>query len=146
MIGASPPRNIDRQVLGDAVQALGHLIAGPVDVDAVLKIDSDVREGIFGDGPQDLLVGDAEKFQLDGCGDTRLDFFGRHSRRLHDHLHLHRRDIGEGVDWQAVKCITACRDQGRSQHQDDQALAEGEFDKPAQHFTSPPRPAPAKPP
>ncbi len=127
------------QVAHRVAQPFGDLLARPVDIGAVVEIDGDVGDGIFGDGAQHALVGDAQHLQLDRRDDARFDLFRRHAGRLHDDLHLRGRDIGEGVDGQLAERDDARADQQQREHGDQQALGQREFDQSGQHH-SPPMP------
>ena len=92
-----------RQVARDVGQALRDLVARPVDVGAVLEIEGDVGERVFGRRAQDLLVRDPEQLELDRHGNPLLDLLGGEARRLHDDFHLDRRDVGKCIDRQGGK-------------------------------------------
>jgi hypothetical protein len=65
VIGARPPRGAGRQVAHHAGEALAHLLAGPVDVGAVLEVEGDVGQRVLGRGTQDALVRNAEHLLFD---------------------------------------------------------------------------------
>ena len=69
-------------------QAFAHLLAGPVNVGAVGKIESDVGDRIFCNSTQRALLRNTEQFQLDRRHDACFHLLRRHSGRLDDDLHL----------------------------------------------------------
>ncbi|MCW2019198.1 hypothetical protein ACVILJ_000068 [Bradyrhizobium diazoefficiens] len=87
VIGASPTHPLGK-VTSDVRQPLGDLVARPVDIRAVLEIDRDVGERVFGGRAKDLLVRQAQQFELDRDGDALLDLLRRQARCLHDDFHL----------------------------------------------------------
>src|SRR5690606_17697734 len=86
------------QIFPYGVHAFGDLLPGPVDVGALGEIQRDGTERIFGNRTQDVLLRNAEQFDLYRLRDQRLDFFRRHAGRLDDDLDLGRRNVGKGVD------------------------------------------------
>ncbi|MHC2945234.1 hypothetical protein ACVIJX_002382 [Bradyrhizobium diazoefficiens] len=76
------------KVTSDVRQPLGDLVARPVDIRAVLEIDRDVGERVFSGRAKDLLVRQAQQFELDRDGDALLDLLRRQARCLHDDFHL----------------------------------------------------------
>jgi hypothetical protein len=71
-----------------------------------------------------------------------LDLFRRHARRLHDDLHLGRRDIREGVDGKFHESVSAAARNQRGENQNQQTLGEREFDQSLQHRLIPAPPEP----
>ena len=126
-----------RQVALCGGQAFADLLAGPVDIGAVLEIDGDVGQRVFGGRAQQALVRDAEHFLLDRHGEAGFDFLRRHAGRLQDDLDLRRGHIGEGVDRQAAKGLHAGADQHGGQHQQQQALGQRKADQRGQHYSLP---------
>ena len=126
------------QVLCDVVQALGDLLARPVDVGAVVEVDGDVGDRVLGRGAQHALMRNAEHLQLDRHDDARLDLLGRHARRLHDDLDLCRGHVREGVDRQLAEGLDAQSREQQRENADQQPLREGEFDQSFEHDHSPP--------
>ncbi len=126
-----------RQVAHRRGQALADLLAGPVDVGAVLEIDGDVGQRVFRGRAQQALVRDAEHFLLDRHGEAGFDFLRRHAGRLQDDLDLGRRDIGKGVDRQAEESLDAGADEHDGQHQNQQALGQRKTDQGVEHYSLP---------
>jgi hypothetical protein len=119
--------------LFDLVQALGHLVPRPVDVGAVNEVDDDVGQSVLGSGTQNLLARDALHFHLDRKGNTRLDLGRCEPRGLDDHLHLRRRDFGEGVDGQSTERPQAAGNHGRGGEQHHQTLNQCEANQCGDH-------------
>ena len=137
VIGAMPPLAPGGRLPMRGGQAFADLLARPVDVGAVLEIDGDVGQRVFGSRAQQALVRDAEQFLLDRHGEAGFDFLRRHARRLQDDLDLRRRDVGKGIDRQATEGLNAGADQHGGQHQQQQALGQRKADQRGQHYSLP---------
>ena len=123
-----------RQVALGGGQALADLLARPVDVGAVLEIDGDVGQGVFGSRAQQALVRDAEHFLLDRHGEARFDFLRRHAGRLQDDLDLCGGHVGKGINWQANESLHPGADEHGGQHQQQQALGQRKTDQRGEHY------------
>jgi hypothetical protein len=115
---------VGRQVLHHAVQALIDLLARPIDLGAIFKVQRDVGQRVLGCRAQHLLPGYAQQLLLDGHGDAGLDLFRRHAWRLEDDLDLRGRHIREGVDGQPQIGHGAGCHQHRRQDQHQHTLAQ----------------------
>ena len=119
----------------DVGQALGHLLASPVDVGAVLEVDGHIDQTVFRHGSQHALLRDAQHFDFDRSGDAALDFFRRHARRLHDDLHLGAGNIGKGIDRQVAKGIPAKAGQQSGPEQHEQTLRQCKLNQAVEHLS-----------
>ena len=131
--GRQPPADALGQIAHDTGQALTDLLACPVDVGAVGKVQRDVGNGVFGLRAQHRLVRNAQQFLLDGGDDACLNLRGRHARGLEDDLHLGSRDVREGVNGQITHRQPARAHQAQRQHRDQQALRQGKGNQTLQH-------------
>ena len=127
------------QVAHGGGQALADLLAGPINVGAVLEIDGDIGQGVLGGRAEQALIRDAEHFLLDGDGQAGFDLLRRHAGGLEDDLDLGRGDIGKGVDGQTQEGLNTRRDQQDGQDHQQEALGQGKANQGGQHY-SPPAP------
>ena len=94
---SEPAADIGGQVALRIIQPFRDLLARPVDVGALIKIDGNVGDCILCSGAQNLLVRDTEHLQFDRGDNARFDLFRGHARSLHDDLYLCRGNIGECI-------------------------------------------------
>jgi hypothetical protein len=93
--GRHASRHRGRQIAHHTRQALVHLIARPIDIGAVVEIDGDIGNRIFGDRAQDRLMRNAQHLLLDGGDHAAFHLLGRHARSLQDDLDLGRGNVGK---------------------------------------------------
>ena len=139
-MGARPPTAVDgsrRQIARQTSQTLRHLLARPVDVHALFKIDGHIADAVFGHRAHDRLVRQAEQLLLDGRGDPLLDLLRGHARHLQHDLDLRRRNIGKRVDRQVQVCPDAGRSEYTCRDQHQHALTQRELNQAWQHHCSP---------
>ena len=123
------------QVAGDAGQALGHLLARPVDVGAVVEVDRHVDDAVLRHRAQHALFGDAQHLDLDGQRDAAFHLLGRHARGFHDDLDLRARHVGKRVDGQVLEGQPAASHQHQAGDQHEEALCQRELNKAGQHLS-----------
>jgi hypothetical protein len=104
-----------RHLVTHARQAFGGLLARPIDIGAILEIDGDVGDRIFGDRAQHHLIGNSQHFGFDGGDDAGFHLLRGHPRCLQDDLNLGGGDIRKGVDRERGKGPEA---KSRHQHGD----------------------------
>ena len=139
VIGAMPPLTPGGRLSMAEGQAFANLLAGPVDVGAILEIDGDIGQGVFRHRAQQALMRNAEHFLLDRHGEAGFDFLRRHAG-AQDDLDLGGRYIGKGVDGQTEQGLDAGADEQRGEHQHQQALGQGKTDQGRRAlFPCPPR-------
>ena len=135
-----------RQIAQHIHQPLRHLLARPVDIDAIAKIQCDIGNGVFGYRAQHALPGDTQHFLFDRRHYARLDLLRRHAGCLHDDLDLGRGHIRKGIDRQVQQTDSAGPRRQQGEHAHQQPLRQGKFDQscqgPALHH-SPPMPVSA---
>ena len=122
-----------RQARTHLIQALGHLLPGPINIRAVLEPDGHEPECVLVERAQRRLAWQALHLDLDREGDAALDFGRGHARRLHDHLHLRRVDVGKGIDRKRAKRPQAADDHGHGDEQHHQALHQREANQCSDH-------------
>ena len=103
-------------------QTLADLLPRPIYVGAILKVDRDIDQAVFGDRTQDLGFRNAQHFHFNRHGNAAFDFFGGHAGRFHDDLDLCTRHVRESVDRQARQGVPAAASNQQGRQQDKQAL------------------------
>ena len=104
-----------------------------VRIRAFFESEPDVRKTVERNGTHDLEVRRAVHGELEGKSGEALDFFGGVAGPLGDELDHGRRKIGIGVDGHAAEGFGAGDDDQERDHQDEEALAQGELDNVMDH-------------
>ena len=68
-----------RQFLEQTTQPLVDLLARPIDVGAIVEVDRDIGDRVFGDRTDDPLVRNAQHLDFKRRHNSALDLFGRHA-------------------------------------------------------------------
>jgi hypothetical protein len=118
-------------------QTLVHLIARPIDIGAVVEIDGDIGNRIFGDRAQDRLMRNAQHLLLDGGDHAAFHLLGRHARSLQDDLDLGRGNVGKASMGRLTKGPCPAERQQHRQPQHRHAPCQRGLDQLAQHRLAP---------
>src|SRR6516162_5297046 len=81
-------------------------------------------------------MGNSVHLDLDGDGDLLLDFLGRPSRPLRDHLHPRVRHVGIRLDRQVVERDHAPNEEKQSRTEHNEAVVQSEIEECANHCCS----------
>ena len=111
-----------RDRLGGAGEPLADELPRPVDVGPFLEDDRHHRDPELRDRADLLDVGQAAHRPLDGKRQQRLDLQRRQRRGLGDHLDLHVRQVGHGVDRQVERRIDPQPGDQKRRHQHQEAV------------------------
>jgi len=114
-------------------QALGDLLARPVDVDVVLEGQDHLRQPERGDRPLHQHARRAGQGALDGDGDLLLDLLRRLAGVEGDHHDLHVGHVGEGLDLQLRERVDAEDGERRRDEQREDAPVNGKIYESVQH-------------
>ena len=129
-------RPLDAAREGDRLQALGHDLAGEVDVLAPLELDPDHRDARAGDRADASHAGGAVEGRLDREGHEELELLGRQPLGLGDDGDGGRREVREDVDGKARGQRTSGDQQHEGGREDRPSVTERASDHSVEH--SPP--------
>ena len=122
-----------RQAVTDRLDALGHQLAAPINIHAILELEGHLREPVLGERAQFMELRQSGQFLLEDPGHQHFGFLGRQGRDLGVDLNLRLGDVGNGIDGQLARRPNAHGQQGRRRQQDDRPLAQGEFEDALDH-------------
>ena len=122
-----------RQAVTDRLDALGHQLAAPINIHAILELEGHLREPVLGERAQFMELRQSGQFLLEDPGHQHLRFLGRQGRDLGVDLNLRLGDVGNGIDGQLARRPNAHGQQGRRRQHDDRPLAQGEFEDALDH-------------
>ncbi len=117
----------------DLLQALSDLLAGKVQVGAVLEHDSDLGEPITRQRAAVVQLGQAGHGRFNGKGHPLLGLQRRVARGLGVDLDLDVGDVRRGVDGKVTVAPHAQRNQRSGEHQRQPAMADGQPNEAFEH-------------
>ena len=128
------------QAVADFLQPFIDQLPSEVDLHVVLEIDGDVGKTKQAHRADFLHLGQARQRGLHRGGQQQLDVFCRQARRFGIDVHLRRGHVREGVDGDVTHGAQAQEGHHGEDDQDQELVAQGEFDQAIQHG-APPRSA-----
>jgi hypothetical protein len=139
-LGRQLRRDAGRQGLGE-LEAVDDLLAGLLEIDAVLELVAQVRQAEQRLGAGVLQAGHAGQRHLQRGGDLALDLLGRRPGELGDDLDDGRGRVGVRLDVDVQEGVDARGDQHGRQQDDDQGGAQPPVDELTDHGGWPSRPS-----